>query len=291
MPTSDSSAIDSGTSDSGLASECTSDADCNDGLACTGRETCVAGHCSSGTAVNCNDTVDCTHDTCDEPGGTCSHMRDDLLCTAPQTCDSVRGCVAACSESPCKAVSPQCVCGTGEGCYLQDGRHVCLPAGTVGVGETCDRVQCAPGTSCLRVGSSSRRICRQVCNVDADCVGGICIGTITGTTDMTCTEDCNIATQAGCVTGLACVTRVESSGSGRRYTTCSSAVGAGGDGDTCAGVGDCQRGFSCVTFSSGSRICHHWCELTSGAECGAGSTCVGFSSRVIIRGTEFGYCD
>lgn len=42
---------------------------CDDGNACNGVEACVAGHCVAGTVLDCDDTNDCTIDTCDTVSG------------------------------------------------------------------------------------------------------------------------------------------------------------------------------------------------------------------------------
>jgi hypothetical protein len=74
---------------------CTTDAQCNDGLACTGSETCTAGACVAGTPVDCSGLDDqCNVGTCDEPLGTCSAVPvangtacdDGFACSLPDTC-------------------------------------------------------------------------------------------------------------------------------------------------------------------------------------------------------------
>ncbi len=47
-------------------SECESAADCADDLYCNGEEACVNGNCLSGNWVDCDDSRDCTSDSCDE---------------------------------------------------------------------------------------------------------------------------------------------------------------------------------------------------------------------------------
>jgi len=50
------------------------DANCNDGLFCNGEETCDAIlDCQSGTAVNCNDSDECTSDSCNEDDDVCDN--------------------------------------------------------------------------------------------------------------------------------------------------------------------------------------------------------------------------
>jgi subtilisin-like proprotein convertase family protein len=71
---------------------CTSDAECSDGNACNGLETCVAGACTPGTPVNCDDGEFCTLDSCDTATGDCGHV--------PNPCDDGDGCTAdTCDEA------------------------------------------------------------------------------------------------------------------------------------------------------------------------------------------------
>ncbi len=57
--------------------ECTTDAQCSDGLFCTGMERCTAGRCVAGT-VACDDGIACTSDTCAESLRSCAHAAPDV---------------------------------------------------------------------------------------------------------------------------------------------------------------------------------------------------------------------
>jgi hypothetical protein len=46
---------------------------CDDALFCNGHEACSGGSCQPGTAVNCNDGVSCTTDSCNEATDSCDH--------------------------------------------------------------------------------------------------------------------------------------------------------------------------------------------------------------------------
>ncbi len=79
--------------------ECLSDEDCADEFFCNGEETCDAeGDCQPGTAVNCNDGVSCTVDSCNEGTDSCDNVADDALCDnglycdGTETCDQVQDC-------------------------------------------------------------------------------------------------------------------------------------------------------------------------------------------------------
>ena len=57
-----------------IANCCTTDADCDDGDACNGLETCDVANqtCQAGTQVVCEDNDVCTTNTCDHATGACS---------------------------------------------------------------------------------------------------------------------------------------------------------------------------------------------------------------------------
>ena len=76
---------------------CTQNADCDDGLSCSGTETCNAGSCAAGTPVNCTSLVDqCNDAACTEPSGTCVitpkvngfGCTDGNVCTPGDTCQN-----------------------------------------------------------------------------------------------------------------------------------------------------------------------------------------------------------
>jgi hypothetical protein len=98
------------------ATPCESDADCDDGLFCNGRETCPAGLCVAGLPIECDDGVSCTVDFCNEPMRACDSTPDDalcddmLFCNGQEVCDAAFGCQAG--IDPC----------AGDGCDEAGGR-------------------------------------------------------------------------------------------------------------------------------------------------------------------------
>jgi hypothetical protein len=97
------------------------DALCDNGLYCDGLETCdPVNDCQPGTAVDCDDGVGCTVDTCSETTQACDSVADDALCDnglycdGLETCDPVSDCQAgtdpcpddceACDEGPAACV-------------------------------------------------------------------------------------------------------------------------------------------------------------------------------------------
>ncbi len=52
---------------------------CSDGAYCDGMETCQSGMCREGTAVSCNDGLECSVESCDETTDACKY--DNSGCT------------------------------------------------------------------------------------------------------------------------------------------------------------------------------------------------------------------
>ncbi|NOY93361.1 MAG: hypothetical protein GXP55_19420, partial [Deltaproteobacteria bacterium] len=160
-------------------------------------------------------------------------------------------------------------------------------------------VQCVPGAICVNIAAApapSVPICHAVCATDSDCAGpgALCLGGITGSTDKTCTVDCDPATQVGCPSGTACSFFTETTGAMRRLTDCSTPVGTGGQNAGCADDTDCQKGFTCINSSATGTVlqCLRSCRLTpAGGECGSTTTCYGFTTPIIWNGTEYGVCN
>src|SRR5436309_3200159 len=78
-----------------IAGCCQADADCDNGNACAGPQTCVNNSCVAGTPPNCDDGNPCTDDACDPSSGctnTPTNCDDGAVCTA-DSCDPASGCV------------------------------------------------------------------------------------------------------------------------------------------------------------------------------------------------------
>ncbi len=83
-------------------------AHCDDGTYCNGAETCdaVLG-CRAGAAIDCDDGVACTDDSCNETTVSCDHVvvdancDDGAFCNGVETCDGILGCQAG--TNPCPA--------------------------------------------------------------------------------------------------------------------------------------------------------------------------------------------
>jgi hypothetical protein len=163
--------------------DCLNDTHCADGMWCNGDETCVDGTCEAGTAVDCDDGVACTVDSCDEANDECNHVANDALCDnglycdGAETCDEVNGCEAGmavlcddgvdCTIDTCDEGADACAF-TPDDAFCDDGLFC------NGV-ETCDGVggcqagsDPCPGQFCDEVGD----VCVE-CFGDGDCDDGV----------------------------------------------------------------------------------------------------------------------
>ncbi|MFH0982735.1 MAG: S8 family serine peptidase [Planctomycetota bacterium] len=94
---------------------------CNNGVYCDGAEICNAvSGCQAGTPINCDDSIACTADSCNESTDSCNHtpshaMCDDgVFCNGAETCNPASGCVAGgdpCPGQTCDEVNDVCVGG------------------------------------------------------------------------------------------------------------------------------------------------------------------------------------
>ena len=120
---------------------------CSDGDACTGEDTCVAGVCTGGPALDCDDANLCTDDSCD-PGLGCVHEHNQVECDDENLCTVGDKCEAgACMPGPEKDCddSNSCtedLCEAEAGCVNND-----LPDDTVCAddGDECTTDLCLNG--------------------------------------------------------------------------------------------------------------------------------------------------
>ncbi|MCP4247648.1 MAG: hypothetical protein GY778_11415 [bacterium] len=190
---------------------CGNDAECDDGLHCTGTETCVGALCQPGVdpcaalglvcdeandACNCDDDADCndgiacTNDTCQADGSCLStpinaNCTDDgLYCTGPESCDATLGCVSAgnpctasglgCDETTdtCRSCLTDAECDDGAFC---NGTETCVDGECV-AGQACDKTFCDEATkTCQNCVSDSNCDDGVYCNGPETCVDGSCV--------------------------------------------------------------------------------------------------------------------
>jgi len=145
--------------------ECSLDGDCDDGLWCSGDETCAAGSCADGTPRACSDDDACTQDVCNEDFDRCDNPPlaeppgtegpvGDATCTdtLDNDCDGLTdaddtACVSCTNDNECDDLNP-CTTDT-------------CAAGV------CGNVDVADGTGCDD---------GEYCTDPDTCVGGLCGG-------------------------------------------------------------------------------------------------------------------
>ncbi|HUU82787.1 MAG TPA: choice-of-anchor J domain-containing protein, partial [Phycisphaerae bacterium] len=176
-----------------VTSGCTGDPDCADGLYCNGVETCdTNGVCQPGTTVDCNDSVGCTDDSCNEGTDSCDNIPNNGLCDNSLYCDGTETCDPVSDCQPGTAVD----CNDGVGCTDDSCNE--------GAGS-CDNIPnnglCDNGLYCDGA---------ETCNPVSDCQPGTAVGCddSVGCTDDSCnegTDSCdNLPNDALCDNGLYC---------------------------------------------------------------------------------------
>ncbi|MFH1108547.1 MAG: hypothetical protein V1790_05015 [Planctomycetota bacterium] len=177
------------------------DALCDDGLFCTGVETCDALlDCQPGMPPDCDDGVSCTADECDPVMDACVHgvdhafCDDGVFCNGVEACDPLNDCQpgtppdcddgVACTVDACDPRWDQCVrapddraCDNGVFC---DGAEICdAVAGCVSGTDPCPRQFCRESddqcVECLNdVDCDDGDFCNgaETCDADGSCSDG-----------------------------------------------------------------------------------------------------------------------
>ncbi|TFH25222.1 MAG: hypothetical protein E4H03_01415 [Myxococcales bacterium] len=261
---------------------------CDNGLFCDGAETCaVLADCQIGTPIDCNDSVSCTVDACDDALDACVRTASDALCTnglfcdGAELCDTIADCQAgtpincgdgisctvdACDESTdaCSNTANDTLCDNGLFC---DGIETCDPVANC---MPAPSPQCNDGVGC------TADACNETTNrcnntpVDAVCDDGtVCNGLETCDALLDCVDgtpldcaDTNPCTVNACNPVTGCenppVTEGSSCEDGNLCNgaeTCQSGVCASGppaacdDGQFCNGTETCDPAVGCLTAS------------------------------------------
>lgn len=180
---------------------------CDDGEVCTQFDTCKADGTCAGTQQTCNDSDDCTLDSC-TPGSGCKHDKaesgacdDGNPCSLADSCaagkclpgkevlvcDDANPCTSDLCEFKvgCKAVDNPKACDDSDGCTIDSCdpvtgcKHVAMKAGDTcsngdlcKKGETCDlQLKCTGGSS---VDCNDKNICTtDFCKADKGCIHAI----------------------------------------------------------------------------------------------------------------------
>ncbi|MDI1443992.1 hypothetical protein [Polyangium sp. 6x1] len=184
------------------AMPCVTAADCDDGDACNGTETCDV-VCKAGTPVSCNDGIACTIDSCVSMTGACIHTpnhdvcNDGWACNGVETCDPGLGCALgtpvicddgiACTYDLCHDPGGTCahyaqdymcdddvfcdgaeVCDPFQGCI--EGEPVTCSDGIACTADVCDEVL----DTCKGIPDDSLCPCNQTCDAEQGGCGNFC---------------------------------------------------------------------------------------------------------------------
>lgn len=258
---------------------CTVDVDCDDGRVCNGVEVCMAGVCTSGDRIDCDDGVSCTADQCDEETAACMHVPipgecdDGLFCNGAESCDAGTGCVSGspptcddgigCTIDSCDEASRSCLhdpdhdaCDDGAAC---NGIERCDESVGCIAGEAID---CDDGVACTTDScDDADGACRHepddtACDDALYCNGAESCDSSTGCVagDPPCGETECDESSASCLTRIGC-TSVEECDDGDACTT-----------DLCIDA-------ECVPTAN-EALCDDGDECTVGDRCSAG-VCAG----------------
>ncbi len=222
---------------------------CNDGNACTSKDTCGSGSCV-GVALLCTDNNPCTADSCDVVKG-CVYSPISGICTDGNACTTGD----ACSAGLCQGIGA--ACDDNNACTVDkcDAKSGCLhdKAGA-------DGTACSDGTACT-VGDA--------------CAQGSCLAGTTITCDdgNSCTDDScdaisgfckHIQNSVPCNDGSACT----------QNAVCNKGVCKGSYPAGCCKLSaDCDDGNNCTVDACNktTSACSH--TLLEGQACEDGSKC------------------
>ena len=304
----------SGTCAAGLCvpCACSTNADCDDGHACTadvcdangncvytpddglcddlawcnGVETCGIGvGCQAGTPPDCADGVVCTDDACVEATDSCDHVVNDancdngLYCDGAETCDAVQGCqlgTAIGCDDGIACTNDSCD-EAADACDNAPDHAACDNGDFCDGAELCDPVQgCQPGSDpCVDVIACTNDACDEALDTCSHLPDdGLCDDNRSCNGSETC--DVVLGCQFGswAADGIACDEGAEQDGD-----WCDSSCVLGVCNDGVAPV--CDDGLVC----NGSEIC------LSGSGCSTSSALADGSSCDEGLGTNGDACD
>lgn len=254
----------------GCSSECSGDEQCDDGVFCNGSEVCFDGACAAGTPLDCDDSIPCTQDVCDELSSACHSFPTNMGCGASETCNAESGCIPECASNAecddgffCNGIERcddgACVPGTLPDC--DDGvsctRDICDESS-----DSClvfaENSACALGETC-----ESATGCRPECTRNSDCDDGqYCTGA-----ERCAGGQCVAGTPIACNDGVACTIDVcdESADICRAVPE-----------DTrCSGSDTCSAGMGCIPACSNNSQCDDGFFCTGTEACIAGGCVAG----------------
>ncbi len=229
-------------------------ATCDDGLFCNGVEVCDANQgCRPGAPVSCDDGIDCTVDTCDEAGDSCSRSPDDQVCDNGEFCDGEEVCIAG---EGCATGSPP-DCSDSIDCTVDTCDEINDSCLRTADSDACNNGVFCDGVETCELGSGCTAGSPPDCDDGIDCTFDSCDGNVDACTSLpldpfcddgdacngaeTCDaqNDCQAGTAPICDDLNVCTIDICD-----RATGCISTPAADGtscdDGDVCNGIATCQ---------------------------------------------------
>jgi hypothetical protein len=172
---------------------CNNDAQCDDGNACNGVETCNV-TCQPGMPVACSDGVSCTVDSCDPQTGTCSNVAVDTICddgepcNGAEVCDESLGCTAGAPPSCDDQIDCTVdTCIPNFGCFNAIDHDFCDDGAVCNGAEICDeQLDCQPAAQPVQCGSDGFACTSEFCDEDE----GGCVS-VADDDLCACGETCN----------------------------------------------------------------------------------------------------
>ncbi len=243
--------------DGGMPMPCVTDAECDDGIFCNGRETC-SGVCLPGDRPDCSDGIECTSDRCEVDG--CVHVPDARMCTAGPggRCEERGGCqYDVCDEVTCVAGPCERARCEGTRCV----RESSCAAGQSCCGSSCQPIGCDDGNPCTADAcNASASACTHsprdfacsdgdACTVGDRCSMGRCVST-----GMLVCDDANPCTNDSCAPTLGCQ-YIDGAGACSDGDPCTVDDRCGGGACIPGAPMPCSDGIACTTDSCTGGTC------------------------------------
>jgi len=189
---------------------CNADSDCDDGNACTGKETCVDHHCERGIHLDCDDGNPCTDDSCDPLSG-CAYSNNTGACDDGDECTIDDHCLGGeCRGSLRDVDGDDYVDEECGGLDCDDSRAAVNPAAfegplgsplcSDGLDNNCNGLTDDEDGTCLQCQSDGDCDDDNLCNGNEHCTEGLCLAgqPLDCQDDNPCTDDaCD--PQSGCL--------------------------------------------------------------------------------------------